>query len=131
MSRRGMSLPVPSSMSAPVLLGVAVLAAGGLPSPRTVDVYAPRPSVDSPGWADLRLNTGAEVHAWAAQFGQPAQIKITDEYVRTRVRNVPVAGLDADVSAIDYLDDQADVDARDRAADIGDLAAARLAGAVV
>jgi hypothetical protein len=130
MSRRGMSLPVSSSTSAPVLLAIAILAAGGLPSPRTVDVFAPRASISS-AWADLRLNTGAEVHAWAGKFGQPAEITITDEYVRTRVRNVPVAGLDADVSALDYLDDQADVDARDRAADVADLAAARLAGAVV
>jgi len=131
MSRRYRALPVPSSMSAPVLLGIAVLAAGGLPAPRSVDVFAPRPTEDSPGWVDLRVNTGADVHAWAAHFGQPVQITITDEYVRTRVRHVPVAGLDADASALDYLDDQADVDARDRAADIADLAAARLAGVVV
>jgi len=131
MSRRYRARPVPSSMSAPVLLGVAILAASGLPAPRTVDVFAHHPDIDSAGWAELRLNTGAEVHAWAAQFGQPVQITITDEYVRTRVQHMPVAGIDADASALDYLDDQSDVDARDRAADIADLAAARLAGAVI
>lgn len=131
MSRRYPSLPVASSMSAPLLLGVAVLAAGGLPAPRSVDVFAPRPDYGTSGWAELGLNTAAEVHAWGAHFDQPVQITITDAYVLTRVRRVPIAGVDTDVKAVDYVDDQADVDARDRAADIVDLAAARLAGAVV
>lgn len=130
MSRRAWRTDVPSIVSAPVLLAVAMLAGEGLPAPREVQVFGPQPHLGP--WAALRVNHGADVHAWAGRFGLPVQVEIREDFVLTRVREgVVLAGVDAEITANDQVDDAEDIDARDRAADVADLAAARLAGVVV
>jgi hypothetical protein len=122
MIRRHPSRTVAATVAAPALFAVAQHTAMGLPAPTSVDIKC---------WGDgpdltLFLDAITDLHIWAEHLGVPVTWTYTSGSVLAGARaDRALAGLDVHLHSSAHVDDQDDVDARDRAADIADLAADR------
>lgn len=129
MMRRADRAGLPAAVAGPFLFALVMLVGQGLPAPHDIVTYG-RDEWDPMGSGDLRVQKPADVWTWAAHFGDtPVDIRIRDTYVQTTT-TVAVAGVRVRVSATPFLDDADDVNARDRRADVEDLAAEQYMGLV-
>jgi hypothetical protein len=127
-SRRTRRPAPPATVVAPALFAVAQHVAMGLPAPASLHIEQWSSGLE----LAVIVHTIADLHVWAAAFGVPVSVSFAGRSV-VGYATAPhaVAGLTLQIQAAPLLlDDQADVDARDRAADIADLVADRAMGLV-
>jgi hypothetical protein len=122
MTRRHPSRAVAATVAAPALFAIAQHTAMGLPAPTSIDIksWGGEPDVT------LYLDTITDLRIWAEHLGVPVTWTYTTGSVLAGARSArALAGLDVVLHSSAHVDDQGDVDARDQAADVADLAANR------
>lgn len=119
----------PATLTGPLLLTVATLGLGGVPVPHNILIY-PVSEWEPAGSVEMSVATADAVWEWASVLQAAPTEQFSDTGASVVVTGT-LAGLPVEVKASCWVESPAQVNARDRAADRAELAAARAAGEVL